>query len=685
MLLAALIFMGGGTSLLTVENKAFAESSPAEEDARMATKGMTVFTQNGEDFIINDPNIANEFSTGTAYAVGDHVTYQGKLYVFTAAHSAGAWNAAHVVQKIIGEELNENEAAIAEEAATREAAITDLNSTVSQISEISEKNLINQADLLSIPGATYSNGWYSYNANQASIMYGFGSDKPSFPHGPLKNNTQYTLSFVGKYDESVSSGFQIGFVYTDGTNSRITTGDGSEKQYNLTSSFGKTISRIALSFNNNVQAYVKNLMLEEGTEQSSEFIPYQLTAIDKIARDTANAFKDEQDFINRFDKTKAIGNTYVAPGGIITPTQYNYSASDFIYIGDTETISYCNTFRLSLYKADKTWDSDPAAQNTVGFVQTIDRPATAEYMVISYVTENEDIVQVGTDISVARYYPYGKYRMTDLVVDSESSPSDAVVYVSKTGRGNFTSLLEALAETENDIEVVDGTFDIVAEYKAKYGNDFFAPGTDRSAAGDFALGLFITNRSVKFDANTFLSFDLNDNPASYEEGAEDRRFCLFNLGVNVVLDGAIGTTNGNWYAIHDDGAGGDYAQNYKNVIKNCVLICQDMVNKNVIGGGFGRYSETYVEDCYFDNGESGNTSYTIRYHNTWNGQAQPVCHIKNVYVNSLIYFGYYGGSTKIGTCTVNNCSMAGAIVLLPVTEASVENLRVLEWANVIRN
>lgn len=41
-------------------------------------------------------NVAPAFSTTKAYAIGDLVSYQGKVYVFTAAHSAGAWNASHV-------------------------------------------------------------------------------------------------------------------------------------------------------------------------------------------------------------------------------------------------------------------------------------------------------------------------------------------------------------------------------------------------------------------------------------------------------------------------------------------------------------------------------------------------------------------------------------------------------------
>ena len=39
-----------------------------------------------------------EFSTSTAYAVGDIVTYNNSLYEFTSAHSAGAWDSADVTQ-----------------------------------------------------------------------------------------------------------------------------------------------------------------------------------------------------------------------------------------------------------------------------------------------------------------------------------------------------------------------------------------------------------------------------------------------------------------------------------------------------------------------------------------------------------------------------------------------------------
>lgn len=54
----------------------------------MAVKGMSVFTHQGEDYTINDPNNAPEFDVTLANEKGEYVYYQGDLYRFNAAHSA---------------------------------------------------------------------------------------------------------------------------------------------------------------------------------------------------------------------------------------------------------------------------------------------------------------------------------------------------------------------------------------------------------------------------------------------------------------------------------------------------------------------------------------------------------------------------------------------------------------------
>ena len=54
----------------------------------MAVKGMSVFTHQGEDYTINDPNIASEFDASEANEKGDYVYCQGDLYRFDADYAA---------------------------------------------------------------------------------------------------------------------------------------------------------------------------------------------------------------------------------------------------------------------------------------------------------------------------------------------------------------------------------------------------------------------------------------------------------------------------------------------------------------------------------------------------------------------------------------------------------------------
>ena len=55
------------------------------------SNGTTKFTTGGAYSLLT--SLAPIFSTSTSYAVGDMVTYNGRLYTCTTVHSAGAWNA----------------------------------------------------------------------------------------------------------------------------------------------------------------------------------------------------------------------------------------------------------------------------------------------------------------------------------------------------------------------------------------------------------------------------------------------------------------------------------------------------------------------------------------------------------------------------------------------------------------
>ena len=50
-------------------------------------------------------SIAPNFSTSAAYAIGQYVTYDGGVYRFTSVHSAGSWDASHVVKISVGDDM----------------------------------------------------------------------------------------------------------------------------------------------------------------------------------------------------------------------------------------------------------------------------------------------------------------------------------------------------------------------------------------------------------------------------------------------------------------------------------------------------------------------------------------------------------------------------------------------------
>lgn len=52
--------------------------------------------------------IAPAFSDATAYSIGDYVTYSDKLYRFTSAHVAGAWNSEEVTEVTVTGDLKVN-------------------------------------------------------------------------------------------------------------------------------------------------------------------------------------------------------------------------------------------------------------------------------------------------------------------------------------------------------------------------------------------------------------------------------------------------------------------------------------------------------------------------------------------------------------------------------------------------
>ena len=92
---------------------------------------MSQYRQNGVDYIIDDPTVAPVFVESAAYAAGQYVKHQGNLYLFTADHAAGAWNASEVTQAILGNEVSDLKSALNNNVSSLVKSIGYIEETVS--------------------------------------------------------------------------------------------------------------------------------------------------------------------------------------------------------------------------------------------------------------------------------------------------------------------------------------------------------------------------------------------------------------------------------------------------------------------------------------------------------------------------------------------------------------------------
>ncbi len=116
-------------------------------------------------------------------------------------------------------------------------------------------------------------GKYSMLVNPATIYNNTSKGTtPYFPGQTFKENTQYTLSLDTRDDyrtDGKTTGFRIGFHYTDGTGSNTNLGSPKTwKHYTIVSAAGKTVDFIRGSYGNGGYTYVANLKLEEGTVET---------------------------------------------------------------------------------------------------------------------------------------------------------------------------------------------------------------------------------------------------------------------------------------------------------------------------------------------------------------------------------------------------------------------------------
>lgn len=250
------------------------------------------------------------------------------------------------------------------------------------------------------------------------------------------------------------------------------------------------------------------------------------------------------------------------------------------------------------------------------------------------------------------------------------------IIVDTSGTGDYTSFTEAIYDTVDsgiDVYVKPGTYDIVAEYVALFGQsavDSMA-NSDSAIFNGFQYGVRLRNRKVEFAPGAHLVCDWTGHTV---DGTH--RFSALGVDYNVEIIGLDLDVTATFYCIHDDyGIATPYTVKYE----NCRVIGHNITNANCIGGGCKKYSRHILNNCYFDNNLTG--SATVRYHNTNAEGAEPEIYVSNCYFNNWFTPRWYGSQTSKMRVYVNNCHARAIYKMAESSSFDVDNVELYKWNN----
>jgi len=418
----------------------------------------------------------------------------------------------------------------------------------------------------------------------------------------------------------------------------------------------------------------KSLILSEIRERK---------AVDQLM-DNRIAIIDSQSakakIINRFNKESITVGKYINPNNGGLATNESFFASDFIYIGDLTSVTVSYTHIFCWYDENKNHlTPNPDPMNSGGGEDlTFTRPDNAIYLRFSAYNTNLNLAQIGESVSRNNYIPYGIYKLPDLRIGESQidTSDDARIIVDASGAGDYTSFTQAIYDTVDsgiDVFVKPGTYDIVAEYVALFGQSAVDSMADSDSAifNGFQYGVRLRKRKVEFAPGAHLVCDWTGHTV---DGTH--RFSALGVDYNVEIIGLDLDVTATFYCIHDDyGIATPYTVKYE----NCRVVGHNLYNANCIGGGCKKYSRHILNNCYFDNNLTG--SATVRYHNTNAEGAEPEIYVNNCYFNNWFTPRWYGAQTSKMRVFVNNCEARSIHKMQESSSFNTDNVELYKWCN----
>lgn len=383
--------------------------------------------------------------------------------------------------------------------------------------------------------------------------------------------------------------------------------------------------------------------------------------------------------VNMFDKTNVEENVQIVGATGQTVARDDRDASWFIPVkGNTyymisnqiqQLISHC-----AFYNGTQTYISGVEPGNTVVGRMIVKSPANARYIRFTIYKNALDSAAL-TEGAVP--VPYSAYDPK--TVERAELPIIKTNDVVTVGASNcdYTSILAALKGTAESVKirVTKGTYNIVNEYKAIYGNDFFDNYTGYAGNIDYfyrgySLGY---GREMDFEAGAVVVYDYDGNNQNVIDN-----FSPFNTSYDSRITGLylIFGENKCRYAIHDDF--GYWAGT--NIIENCIFDGTPSA-ASVIGGGMGQDNVYIIRNCIFKNNDA---AYDITYHNYVGSGAINRIYVDNCFGKQGCWFRWFGASDEVSDVIVSNSRFKSiGVQAHSATPHDKENVRLTEFNNTL--
>lgn len=379
---------------------------------------------------------------------------------------------------------------------------------------------------------------------------------------------------------------------------------------------------------------------------------------------------------NLYNVYAIIKQKYIDPSsGKILSTSSDTWAYSTTYIPVSSGDVLTATDRMIIAYYDDEYNVVSALQMPTSKQTTV--PAGASFARFSVSVNDHSAVKVVKGTSIGSSVGTYSFRLKGLSV------GEGVIVVDANGGGDYTSFTEAIYENVDDgrdVIVKAGTYNIVSEYIALFGQsviDNLADST--SGMNDFQYGVRIHDRKVTFESGSHLVCDWTGHTVN-----GTHRFCALRVEPNAHIVGLDLDCTATFYCIHDDYGTQDESP-YTIKYENCRVIGHNLYNANCIGGGAHKYSRHILHNCYFKNNVSSSDrvlSADVRYHNTNTANAEPELYVSNCYFSNNMNVTYYGTQTTKFRVYVNNCfAPYGIIKRGESASMTTDNVELYTWNN----